>query len=383
MYNNNKKIIDLFSGCGGFALGFHKAGFNTFLAADSDLHSCNTFKSNFKKTTVINDNIISSNFKKKLKKIIASKKISGVIAGLPCQSFSSVGKAQDKNSMKNDPRNFFYKDFIDCIKIINPNFFIFENVTGILSSKPNGINIFADFVKRIQKIGYETIVDKKKLIFNSADYGVPQVRKRIFVIEVKNKNIINKIYDELHSSKIFDDKSKYFTIFDAIYDLPQLKPVSVKKKIKLKKKKLNKFLNSVREKNDNYLFNHVARNHNEKDIERYKLLAKIRGELKDLQKIRPELIHHDPKHFKNRYTVQKYDKPGRTVVSHLYKDGNLFIHPDHKQHRTFTVREAARVQSFPDNFQFIGPRTQQYKQVGNAVPPLMSYAIAKIIKKYI
>jgi len=383
MYNNNKKIIDLFSGCGGFALGFHKAGFNTFLAADSDLHSCNTFKSNFKKTTVINDNIISSNFKKKLKKIIASKKISGVIAGLPCQSFSSVGKAQDKNSMKNDPRNFFYKDFIDCIKIINPNFFIFENVTGILSSKPNGINIFADFVKRIQKIGYETIVDKKKLIFNSADYGVPQVRKRIFVIGVKNKNIINKIYDELNSSKIFDDKSKYFTIFDAISDLPRLKPGSGQEKIKFKKKKLNKFLNSVREKNDNYLFNHVARNHNEKDIERYKLLAKIRGELKDLQKIRPELIHHDPKHFKNRYTVQKYDKPGRTVVSHLYKDGNLFIHPDHKQHRTFTVREAARVQSFPDDFQFIGPRTQQYKQVGNAVPPLMSYAIAKIIKKYI
>ena len=166
-------------------------------------------------------------------------------------------------------------------------------------------------------------------------------------------------------------------------DLPRLKPGSGQEKIKFKKKKLNKFLNSVREKNDNYLFNHVARNHNEKDIERYKLLAKIKGELKDLQTIRPELIHHDPKHFKNRYTVQKYDKPGRTVVSHLYKDGNLFIHPDHKQHRTFTVREAARVQSFPDDFQFIGPRTQQYKQVGNAVPPLMSYAIAKIIKKYI
>jgi len=383
MYNNNKKIIDLFSGCGGFSLGFHKAGFSTFLAADNDLHSCNTFKSNFQKTAVINDDIISSNFKKKLKKIIASEKIDGVIAGLPCQSFSSVGKAQDKDSMKNDKRNFYYKDFVDCIKIINPNFFIFENVTGILSSKPNGVNIFDDFVKRIQKIGYETIFDKKKLIFNAADYGVPQVRKRIFVIGVKNENIINKIYNELHLSKIFDDKSKYFTIFDAISDLPPLKPGGGQEKIKFKEKKLNKFLKSVRKKNNNYLFNHVARNHNEKDIERYKLLAKIKGELKDLQKIRPELIHHDPKHFKNRYTVQKYDRPGRTVVSHLYKDGNLFIHPDHKQHRTFTVREAARVQSFPDDFQFIGPRTQQYKQVGNAVPPLMSYAIAKIIKKYI
>jgi len=101
-----------------------------------------------------------------------------------------------------------------------------------------------------------------------------------------------------------------------------------------------------------------------------------------IKKIRPDLIHHNPDHFKNRYTVQRYDLPGKTVVSHLYKDGNLFIHPDYKQERTFTVREAARIQSFQDNFIFLGSRTEQYKQVGNAVPPLMAYKLAKVIRKY-
>ena len=99
--------------------------------------------------------------------------------------------------------------------------------------------------------------------------------------------------------------------------------------------------------------------------------------------VRPDLVHHDPKHFGNRYTVQSYDKPGRTVVAHLYKDGNLFIHPDSTQKRTFTVREAARIQSFPDDFQFVGARTNQYKQVGNAVPPLMAKSIASAIKDFL
>jgi len=102
-----------------------------------------------------------------------------------------------------------------------------------------------------------------------------------------------------------------------------------------------------------------------------------------LQEVRPDLIHHDPKHFGNRYTVQESDKPGKTVVAHLYKDGNLFIHPDSKQARTFTVREAARIQSFPDDFVFEGSRTEQFKQVGNAVPPLMAETFAKTLGHYL
>ena len=132
---------------------------------------------------------------------------------------------------------------------------------------------------------------------------------------------------------------------------------------------------------DGIIRNHIARNHNEKDQERYRILSENKWQLKDLQEVRPDLIHHDPKHFGNRYTVQEFDKPGKTVVAHLYKDGNLFIHPDPNQARTFTVREAARIQSFPDDFVFEGSRTEQYKQVGNAVPPLMAQAFAKVIKK--
>lgn len=132
------------------------------------------------------------------------------------------------------------------------------------------------------------------------------------------------------------------------------------------------------------VYNHEARKHNAQDIERYRILSSHKNwQLKDLQNVRPDLVHHDPKHFGNRYTVQEWDKPGKTVVAHLYKDGNLFIHPDPEQARTFTVREAARIQSFPDDFVFEGSRTQQYKQVGNAVPPLMAEAFAKTLKNYL
>jgi len=138
-------------------------------------------------------------------------------------------------------------------------------------------------------------------------------------------------------------------------------------------------LKEIRKKDYRYLHNHTCRSHNEKDKLRYFYLSKNNWQLKDLQHKYPELIHHDPKHFGNRYTVQTGHLPGRTVVSHLYKDGNLFIHPDYKQTRTFTVREAARIQSFPDDFIFSGSRTQQFKQVGNAVPVLLAKALAKTI----
>jgi DNA (cytosine-5)-methyltransferase 1 len=375
---NKKYIIDLFSGCGGFALGFKDSGYESYLAADIDEWSCKSFKNKFKETKVINEDITSKEFKTKLKKYINDIPIEGVVAGLPCQSFSSVGKAQDKYSMQRDKRNFFYKDFFECLEIIKPKFFVFENVRGILNSKPNGVNIFEEILNISKSLGYTTIQDKKKMLFDTSDYGVPQVRKRVFVIGVQKKysSFIEKIYSDLiNGSK----ESKKYTVKDAINDLPSLMPGQGLEKIELKKIKENKYLKKIR--NSKYLYNHVARNHNTQDRQRYKFLSKNNWALRDLKKVRPDLIHHDPEHFHNRYTVQRYDQPGKTVVSHLYKDGNLFIHPDHKQERTFTVREAARIQSFPDNFVFEGSRTQQYKQIGNAVPPLMAEAIAKSIKK--
>ncbi|MGL5711464.1 MAG: DNA cytosine methyltransferase, partial [Paraclostridium sp.] len=173
---------------------------------------------------------------------------------------------------------------------------------------------------------------------------------------------------------------KYRTVKDAIYDLPKILPGEGKEEIDFEPTNWNDYLEEIRDKDFNKLYNHAARNHNDKDRERYRILSENNWQLKHLNEIRPDLVHHDPKHFGNRYTVQDFDLPGKTVVAHLYKDGNLFIHPDSKQERTFTVREAARVQSFPDDFKFVGARTHQFKQVGNAVPPLMAKAIAKAVK---
>ena len=176
-------------------------------------------------------------------------------------------------------------------------------------------------------------------------------------------------------------KKKYATVKDAIYDLPSIKPGEGEKKVKHRVAKWNKYLSKIRSKNENVLLDHVSRTHNEKDRKRYHEMSKNRWTFKELLEKKPSLNHIKQRVFNNSYVVQFWDKPARTIIAHLYKDGNQFIHPDHKQERTITPREAARLQSFPDDFVFEGSRTQQYKQIGNAVPPLMAEAIAKSIKQ--
>ena len=143
------------------------------------------------------------------------------------------------------------------------------------------------------------------------------------------------------------------------------------------------YLKLIRQNNYNLLHGHIARNHNELDRKRYRLMAKNKWDLSDLYKNEPSLIHIKKRVFNNSYCVQNYDAPSKTIIAHLYKDGNQFIHPDYTQERSITPREAARLQSFPDDFVFPCSITQQYKQIGNAVPPLMSKYIAMVLKKYL
>lgn len=389
-------FVDLFAGCGGLSEGFYKQGYRALLHLEIDPAACKTLSTRMKyygysekeiEDAVLCGDITSEDILAQIDERIYGK-VDIIIGGPPCQAYSSVGRAQSPDGMSNDPRNYLFENYLLILNHLKPKMFIFENVKGILSAHPNGVKIFPKVISEMRKT-YKVVDIPEVITLNAADYGVPQIRERVILVGVRN-DITDidpiDVYKQIKktNSDLDETLPNYVTVRDAITDLPKLEPgqgEQIQRGIDYSK--TNRFLEYVRNENDT-IYNHEARKHNDTDRERYRILSEHQNwQLKDLQEVRPDLVHHDPKHFGNRYTVQEYDKPGRTVVAHLYKDGNLFIHPDYKQARTFTVREAARIQSFPDDFIFEGARTDQFKQVGNAVPPLMAEAFAKTIKEFL
>ncbi len=389
----NYTFLDLFAGCGGLTEGFYKKGYKALLHLEIDEACCKTLSTRMRyynysdediSRTVMNDDITREGVISDMDKRV-SEPVDIIIGGPPCQAFSSVGRAQDPDSMNNDPRNYLFENYLQVLNHYKPKFFIFENVKGILTAHPKGVHIF-DIIKKEMQKTYKIVTDPTILLQNAADFGVPQIRERVIIIGVRKDLPVEpiEIYKALKKTHSADGTLEpYVTVREAISDLPKLQAGEGEEVQKFRR---SQRLSSYAKKINNgckELRNHVARKHNDKDIERYRILSTYNWQLKDLQNVRPDLIHHDPNHFGNRYTVQEYDKPGKTVVAHLYKDGNLFIHPDPEQARTFTVREAARIQSFPDDFVFEGSRTEQYKQVGNAVPPLMAEVFAETLGEFL
>jgi DNA (cytosine-5)-methyltransferase 1 len=387
---NNFNFIDLFAGCGGLSEGFYQENFEALMHIEMDRTACETLKERMRyynyttekiEKSIICDDITKDTILEQMDKII-DQEVDVIIGGPPCQAFSTVGRAQDPNSMQDDPRNYLFENYLMILNFYKPKFFVFENVKGLLTAQPHGVKIFNKIIFEMRKL-YDVCDDRGTILLDAANYGVPQHRERVILIGVrKDIGITSKeVYERLKITHGNDASLiPFVTVRDAIGDLPFLYPGEGENIIEFTPNIVNDFLKKIRNPDFKYLYNHVARKHNEKDRCRYSLLSKNNWKLKDLALYRPDLIHHDPKHFGNRYTVQEYDKPGTTIVAHLYKDGNLFIHPDYMQERTFTPREAARIQSFPDDFMFAGSRTNQYKQIGNAVPPLMSRVLAKLIK---
>ena len=389
-------LIDLFAGCGGLSEGFYKQGYKSLLHLEIDGAACKTLRTRMKhygysdeeiEDAVLCADITSDGIIEEIDKRL-HEDVDIIIGGPPCQAFSTVGRAQSPDSMNSDPRNYLFENYLQILNHIKPKMFIFENVKGILSAKPKGVKIFDIIVREMSKT-YNIVSDPKTILLNAADYGVPQIRERVIIIGVR-KDIdfidVKDIYASIPKSHSDTDTSlpNYVTVGEAILDLPKLNPGEGENEQRVKPlKRKNDYLKKIAN-NSGIIYNHSARNHNDADKERYRILSENKNwQLKDLQVVRPDLVHHDPKHFGNRYTVQESDKPGKTVVAHLYKDGNLFIHPDSEQARTFTVREAARIQSFPDDFVFEGSRTDQFKQVGNAVPPLMAETFARTLGEFL
>jgi DNA (cytosine-5)-methyltransferase 1 len=403
-YTNKYTFIDFFCGCGGLTEGFLAEGYEPLLLSDIDKYAMETSSrrlsqygyddSSINRICKIADLSQVANIKSVLADLPSTQsKIDLIAAGIPCQSFSSVGRAQDRFSMKKDARNYLYKSLLKYISILTPTSVLIENVSGLLTAKPDSTNpIIEQIFTGLRLLGYDVHRNVSDILLNSGEYGVPQIRKRVIIFGVRvesglkaeyyyNNFIPTHFLPESNGNK--RNLKKYVSVREAIGDLPILQPGEGAELVADFKPHLNHYLKLIRKPGYRYLHNHFARTHNEHDKKRYRLLAKHNWQLKDLELHYPELVHHDPRHFGNRYTVQEYDLPGRTVVSHLYKDGNLFIHPDYQQNRTFTVREAARIQSFPDDFVFYGSRTEQYKQVGNAVPVMFAKVLARAHKALI
>ena len=413
-------FIDLFAGAGGLSEGFYQAGFSPFVHVEIDKYACETLRERMKfynydedyithsvlhgdmtDINILNDIEQRVRYIENLKRIHEGEpllqEVDGieelvdvVIGGPPCQSFSTLGRARDPHGMENDPRNFLFLNYINILEVFRPRIFVFENVVGLLSATVHGVRVIENIFDEMERVGYNVMraADRRnELVLNSVNYGVPQNRNRVIIIGVRSDlnltaeevyNMIEKTHYDIDGYPDMGLK-KYVTVEEAIGDLPFLQPGEGREILEYTNMELNRYTSQMRNQNDNIITHHVARNHNNEDQERYRLMAELNLTFKELLEQRPDL--NNGRLFSNSYVVQRRDLPGRTIIAHLYKDGNQFIHYDHNQSRTFTVREAARIQSFPDNFRFMGSRTQQYKQVGNAVPPLMANKVANAIQK--
>ena len=386
-------FIDLFAGCGGLSEGFYMENFEALAHVEIDAVACKTLKTRMdyygysnSENAVLEADITSPDMVARIEKAINGAKVDVIIGGPPCQSFSSLGRAKDDNGMKDDPRNYLFESYVKILNHFLPKFFVFENVTGLLTATLNGEHIVNRITKELGK-HYKVKLE----VLNSANYGVPQIRKRVIIIGVREdipldidavySSVVKTHYDPEMSDAERYGLKKYVTVRDAIEELPKVFPGQGEKNVPFKSKRNNEFLRTIVKKGSCVLLDHVARNHNDRDIERYRVMSKEHWTFQELLQNRPDLNHKKQRVFGNSYTVQWWDLPSKTIIAHLYKDGNQFIHPDYTQGRTFTVREAARIQSFPDDFVFEGARTDQFKQIGNAVPPLLANAIAKALKQ--
>ena len=299
-----------------------------------------------------------------------------IIGGPPCQAYSIAGRVRDENGMRDDYRNYLFEHYLSVVKRYKPKVFVFENVPGLLSAMPDGTPIAALIRRGFHRVGYEIVDDiKRDAKINASDYGVAQHRERLIILGIRKdvcgspQTLLQRFYrDILPKYKV----SKKRTVEEAIGDLPAIYPITGEKASPQR-------ISYTRP--DCKTTWHRARRHSLRDVEIYGMLAEDissgRNEYADsaaLSELYEKRVGaRSPIH---RYHVLRRGEPGTTIISHLDRDGNRFIHYDPRQSRDITPREAARLQSFDDDFDFIGTQTDVYIMIGNAVPPLLAKCVA-------
>lgn len=411
MAKKKYNTIDLFCGCGGLLDGFMQEGsYNTLACVEWEKYPSETltnrlatkWKHKNAQKEVIRFDIqrteeLINGFKDKeygesvgLEKLVNGKKVDVVIGGPPCQAYSLAGRIRDEHGMRNDYRNYLFESYIKIVSYFKPDFFVFENVIGMLSAAPGGTPIVDKIRKAFNEAGYAVIEDFKEALYDVADFGIPQHRRRVIILGVRMdafpvkeeeakhtyKSIIKSFYEKIMPSMKCEQK----TVRDTIADLPKIYPSKVI--IRDGGRKYSHTPISC----DDVITNHSPRYHSERDQGVFKLLGE------DIQSGRNQYVTIDAlkelytkvtgkKSNIHKYYVLRWDEPSNTIPAHLYKDGMRHIHPDPEQARSITVREAARLQTFADDFVFLGPTMAQYKMIGNAVPSLFAKKIALALDK--
>lgn len=402
--------IDLFAGAGGLSEGFIRAGFNPVAHVEMNKDACDTLrtraayhwlKDNGKKRVYIEylksdsrkkealwsevpksviDSVINSEISKeslpeifnRIDNALNGEEIDLVVGGPPCQAYSIVGRA--RKDMESDPRNHLYKHYVKFLERYQPKMFVFENVPGILSAK-NGEYLDKIF-QAVKNAGYEVEIPPKNHL-NAKDFGVLQDRKRVIIIGWKKE--LNLSYPEFKTKE-----NKFQLLKDLFSDLKPLKNGEGTINAVEYSKPTNEYLKQTNIRNGlDFVTQHIVRPNNENDLEIYRIAVDEwnKGKRLNYATLPPRLIKHsNTESFTNRFQVVNGNGISHTVVAHIAMDGHYYIHPDKKQNRSISIREAARIQSFPDDYFFEGSRTAAFKQIGNAVPPLMAEKIAYKLK---
>lgn len=344
-------VIDLFAGVGGLSLGFSEEGFKVVYANEYDKSIAKSFKLNHPETEVDDRDIAEIDIESTFGRY--KDKVTVVVGGPPCQGFSQKGKRIGLR----DQRNFMFQKFVKVVEVVNPEFFILENVPNILTAE-NGY-FKKEIIDMFSKLGY----DVKAAVLKAEQFGVPQTRRRAVFLGRKNKL----------NFEIPAGNDKRVTVSEAIDDLPNINSGEGHEQSLYTKPPVSRYQKAMR-KNTKVLMNHVATNHSDIALERLKLIG-LNGGKENL----PD--HHRTKSIHSgTWTRLKPDGFARTITTRFdTPSSGQFTLPC--KDRCITVREAARLQSFPDDFIFYGTKSNQMLQVGNAVPPLLARSLAKAIKE--
>ena len=408
-------FLDIFAGAGGLSEGFVRAGYSPICHIEMDHAACNTLRTRaayhylmqngksdtYKKylmgeisreelyssvpkeviDSVIQEEISDSSLPRIFKKIDASgKNVDLIIGGPPCQAYSLAGRSRDPNRMVGDKRNYLYILYAEFLEKFKPKYFVFENVIGLLSAKDEDGELHLSKIRALFKQkGYET----ELRVLDSSQYGVLQKRKRVIIIGKRGNE--TGFYPELEISH-----NKY-TVDDVLRDLPSIHSgegtyYGVKERCQPSRYLIESKIHSE----EFPITFHCARPNNSRDLEIYKLAVENWNDNHkrlNYQTVPEELrTHKNSTAFTDRFKVVAGDMPySQTVVAHISKDGHYYIHPDKNQNRSLTPREAARLQTFPDDYFFESisgkpSRTFAFKQIGNAVPVVLAEKVAEAMK---